>query len=233
MNCFKQQDITVCRLLQPGRLPYAEAWQLQQKIVLARQRHAALDTLLLVEHFPVYTMGRAGSRDNIKVPETVLAARGLEVIEVDRGGDVTYHGPGQLVGYPILDLRGHGQDLHVYREQLEEVLIKTLDSFGIRGFRENGLTGVWTKQGKIAAIGIGVHRWVTMHGFSLNVNPDMSYFDLINPCGITDRPVVSLHDLGIEVSLAAVSDTLIKQFAHVFGVMMIDEALPARRHRLG
>lgn len=191
---------------------------MQQAVAAARRRGSCSDTLLLVEHLPVYTLGRSGSMDNIKVAGDALLAKGLEVIEVDRGGDVTYHGPGQLVGYPILDLRGYKQDLHRYTEMLEEVIIRTLDQFGIRSFRENGLTGVWTDSGKIAAIGIGARGWVTMHGFALNVQPDMSYFGLINPCGLTNRPVASMQALGVEATLAEVCQQLAAQFAGVFGV---------------
>ncbi|MDF2874369.1 MAG: lipB [Sporomusa sp.] len=207
-----------CKLLLLGRIPYTEAWQLQQEIAAARRSGSGKDTLLLVEHLPVYTLGRSGSKSNIKVSDEVLLTAGLEVIEVDRGGDVTYHGPGQLVGYPILDLRGYQQDLHRYAEMLEEVIIRTLDQYGIKGFRENGLTGVWTASGKIAAIGIGARGWVTMHGFALNVHPDMDYFGLINPCGITNRPVVSMQALGVDVTLDKVSKKMVEQFADIFGV---------------
>lgn len=207
-----------CKLLLTGRIPYTEAWQLQQELAAARRNGSGPDTLLLVEHFPVFTMGRSGSRTNIKVSDASLLSAGLEVIEVDRGGDVTYHGPGQLVGYPILDLRGYKQDLHCYSEMLEEVLIRTLAQYGIRGFRETGLTGVWTDHGKIAAIGIGARGWVTTHGFALNVDPDMSYFGLINPCGITNRPVVSMRGLGVDASQEEVGQKLLGQFADVFSI---------------
>lgn len=207
-----------CKLLLLGRVPYTEAWHLQQELAAAHRNGSGEDTLLLVEHMPVYTLGRSGSKSNIKVSDEVLVTAGIEVIEADRGGDVTYHGPGQLVGYPILDLRGYQQDLHRYMEMLEEAIIRTLDQYGIKGFRETGLTGVWTGKGKIAAIGIGARGWVTMHGFALNVHPDMNYFGLINPCGITNRPVVSMQDLGVEVTLAEVSKKLIAQFADIFGV---------------
>lgn len=207
-----------CLLFQLGRLPYTAAWQIQQEFAMARRSGSGQDTLLLVEHPPVYTMGRSGSKTNVKVSDEMLSAEGLEVIEVDRGGDVTYHGPGQLVGYPILDLRGYKQDLHCYSEMLEEVIIRTLARYGIKGYRERGLTGVWTDIGKIAAIGIGARGWVTMHGFALNVHPDMSYFGLINPCGITDRPVASMRDFGVEASLAEVGKILVEQFAEVFRV---------------
>lgn len=223
----------ICRLLHLGLLPYQEAWQFQQELAANRRSGTVQDNLLFVEHLPVYTIGRGGSRNNIKVPDEVLRERGLEVIEVDRGGDITYHGPGQLVGYPILDLRGYRQDLHYYSTQLEEVIIRTLAKYRINGFREPGLTGVWTDRGKIAAIGIGARSWVTMHGFSLNVNPDMSYFGMINPCGITNRPVVSMRELGIEVSLAEVGMTLLNQFADIFEVIFTDEAISTGRYTLG
>jgi lipoic acid synthetase/lipoyl(octanoyl) transferase len=214
-------------------LPYQEVWQLQQDICARRRNNTGKDTLILVEHLPVYTMGRAGSKDNIKVSDEILLERGLEVIEVDRGGDVTYHGPGQLVGYPILDLRGYRQDMHYYSAQLEEVIIRTLAKYQIKSYREAGLTGVWTDHGKIAAIGIGVRSWVTMHGFSLNINPDMSYFRMINPCGITDRPVVSMCELGVRVSFDEVCVTLRKQFADIFGVIFTNEAISTWRYTMG
>lgn len=207
-----------CLLFELGRLSYTAAWQLQQELARARRCGSGQDTLLLVEHLPVYTMGRTGSKTNVKVSAEILSEKGLELIEVDRGGDVTYHGPGQLVGYPILDLRGYKQDLHCYSEMLEEVIIRTLAQYGIKGYRERGLTGVWTDAGKVAAIGIGARSWVTMHGFALNVHPDMSYFGLINPCGITDRPVASMRDFGVEASLDEVGKILVDQFADVFRI---------------
>ena len=207
-----------CRLLTLGCIPYAETWQLQQDIAAARREGSCQDTLILVEHLSVFTLGRSGTRTNVKVADEVLAKAGLEVIEVDRGGDITYHGPGQLVGYPIIDLRGYKQDLHYYAYLLEEVIIRTLADYSITGYREAGLTGVWTGRGKIAAIGIGARGWVTMHGFAVNIDPDMSYFSLINPCGITDRPVVSMRELGVAAGVQEVAVRLIQQFAAVFGV---------------
>lgn len=208
----------ICRLLTLGCIPYAEAWQLQQDIAAARREGHCPDTLMLVEHPSVFTLGRSGTRANVKVADAVLANAGLEVIEVDRGGDITYHGPGQLVGYPILDLRGYKQDLHYYAYLLEEVIIRTLAGYRITGCREPGLTGVWTERGKIAAIGIGARGWVTMHGFAINVDPDMSYFSFINPCGLTDRPVTSMRELGVAAGMAAVAGRLRQQFAAVFEV---------------
>ncbi|WP_021171458.1 Octanoyltransferase [Sporomusa ovata DSM 2662] len=234
-NCSR-----ICKLLLLGRTPYVAAWKLQQEISSVRRSGRGDDTLILLEHEPVYTMGRSGSQDNVKAsPETLLAA-GLEVIEVDRGGDVTYHGPGQLVGYPVLDLKGYGQDLHHYSWMLEEVIIRTLAKYGIRSFRETGLTGVWTEKGKIAAIGIGVRNWVSIHGFSLNINPDMWYFSLINPCGITNRPVATMRDFGIDTSLDEVRGKLEQQFSAVFNVQLlpvqedcVDELISARTHAVG
>lgn len=222
-NRHKRQEAmkklkTVCSLLTLGRLDYEEAWKIQQAVAAARRCGDTGDTLMLVEHNHTITVGRAGSECNILVSEKTLREQGVKVIEVDRGGDVTYHGPGQIVGYPILDLRGYGQDLHRYIRLLEEVIIKTLACYGLKGYREPGLTGVWTAAGKIAAIGIGARNWVSMHGFALNVNPDMRYFGLINPCGITDRPVVSLHGLGIEAGPGEVAACLTRQFAEVFAV---------------
>ncbi|MDR3589227.1 MAG: lipoyl(octanoyl) transferase LipB [Negativicutes bacterium] len=211
-----------CRLLRLGPTLYCDAWELQREIAAARRRGEGPDTLILLEHEHVYTMGRAGSETNVKVSEQYLSALGIRVIEVDRGGDVTYHGPGQLIGYPILDLREYGRDVHRYCWLLEEVVMKTLAEYGIAGFREDELTGVWTKAGKIASIGIGVRGWISLHGFALNVKPDMRYFDLINPCGITGRAMVSMQDLGVEVSLAEVEGKLSKQFSAVFGVPLAE-----------
>ncbi len=208
----------ICSLLTLGRLEYEDTWKIQQEIAAARRRDDTCDTLILVEHNHTITVGRAGSERNILASGKTLLEQGVKVIEVDRGGDVTYHGPGQIVGYPILDLKGYGQDLHRYIRLLEEVIIKTLACYGLKSYREPGLTGVWTAAGKIAAIGIGARSWVSMHGFALNVNPDMRYFGLINPCGITDRPVVSLHGLGIEAGLEEVAACLARQFAAVFAV---------------
>jgi lipoic acid synthetase/lipoyl(octanoyl) transferase len=148
----------------------------------------------------------------------------VAVLEVDRGGDITYHGPGQLVGYPILDLTLHGRDLHHYVRQLEEVIIRTIAVYGIKGWREQGLTGVWTEKGKIAAIGVGVKGWVSMHGFALNVKTDMKYFGMINPCGIIDRPAASMTSFGVTSGVNDVEDVLMEKFADVFEI----EIIPAR-----
>lgn len=169
-----------------GRVPYAEALELQRAV--ARERISGAiseDVLLLVEHPPVVTFGRSGKATHLTASTALLAARGIEVYEVERGGDVTFHGPGQLVGYPIIDLKRHRQDLHWYLRQIEGALIDALASTGIPAIRRAGLTGVWTATGrKIASIGVHARDWVTWHGFALNVTTDLSYFDLMVPCGI-------------------------------------------------
>ncbi len=178
-----------------GRRPYGEVLELQRS--LCRRRAAgesASDQLLLVEHEPVVTLGRSTRPTSMPVPPELLEARGLELFAVERGGDVTLHAPGQMVGYPILDLSGWRHDLHWYLRQLEEVLIRGLDSLGIPAERNPGKTGVWTSGRKIASIGIHVKQWVTMHGFALNVTTDLSWFDLIVPCGLPDVTMTSVAE---------------------------------------
>ncbi|MGH7499950.1 MAG: lipoyl(octanoyl) transferase LipB [Gemmatimonadales bacterium] len=176
-----------------GRLPYRQVLELQRD--LCRRRIAGEldhDVLLFVEHEPVITLGRGLKPTSLPIPLAALERRGVEVVEVERGGDVTYHGPGQLVGYPILDLRGHREDLHWYLRQLEATLITALDDLGVPAERNPGLTGVWTRGRKIASIGIHVKQWVTFHGFALNVTTDLDYFGLIVPCGIAGVVMTSV-----------------------------------------
>lgn len=193
-------------LLQLGRIPYAEGLDLQKRVIAARKQNLVGDTLLLLEHPPVLTLGRNSHRENVIASDELLASRGVELHEINRGGDVTYHGPGQLVGYPIVDLRGEwpgkkGPHLGPvdFMRMLEEVLIRVCFDFGIMAQRIAGRTGVWTVGGgsvqekKIAALGIHVSQGVTSHGFALNVTTDLRDFDLIVPCGITDRTVTSLE----------------------------------------
>jgi lipoyl(octanoyl) transferase len=196
-----------------GSRPYAEVLELQRS--LARQRvsgELGEDLLLLVEHEPVVTLGRRTQPQSLPLSATELNRRGVQQYEVERGGDATFHGPGQLVGYPILDLREHREDLHWYLRTLEEALIQGLDALNIPAERNPGLTGVWTRGRKIASIGIHVKQWVTYHGFALNINTDLSYFDLIVPCGIQDVVMTSVamelgrtdHGLWSEVRQAVV-----------------------------
>ena len=201
-----------------GRLDYQEAWDLQR--AFWEGRHTARtgsDYLLLVEHPHVYTLGRNADPANLLVSEAGLVEVGAERFDIDRGGDITYHGPGQLVGYPIVQL-ADTRRIVPYVRAVEEVLIRTLADLGVEAYRDDGYTGVWTGKGKVAAIGIRVARRVTMHGFALNVNPDMSYFTYMNPCGITDRSVTSLVELlGRPISIQETVEVLLPRFNEVFG----------------
>jgi lipoate-protein ligase B len=200
-----------------GRMRYADALAVQQELVEMRKRGQDMDTLLFVEHPHVVTMGRNGSEANILASADILARTGTDYFETNRGGDVTYHGPGQLVGYPILDLREWRRDVHAYFHGVEQCLIDALAVFGIGAERipERGYEGVWVKGEKIAAIGIHISRWITSHGFALNVDTDLSYFKYIVPCGLT-KPVTSLRRLGCAASRQEVRAAVAACFANVF-----------------
>jgi lipoyl(octanoyl) transferase len=206
-----------------GRIDYTEALELQRTLVEQRRTGEIGDTLLLLEHAPVITLG-ARSRHattNIVASPEMLEAEGVAVHDTGRGGDVTYHGPGQLVGYPILDLRPDRQDVHRYVRDLEEVLIRAIARFGVVGVRIPGLSGVWAGPGggeeKVAAIGVRISRWITSHGFALNVATDLRHFQLIVPCGISDRGVTSLERLtGQTVSMRAAEDAVADEMQRVF-----------------
>jgi lipoyl(octanoyl) transferase len=200
-----------------GRLPYAEGVELQARLVAQRQAGEIPDTLLLLEHQPVFTLGRNASAANVLHPAEALRGRGFEVFEAGRGGDVTYHGPGQVVGYPILDLAPDRKDVHRYVRDLEEVMIRTCAGYGLAAERVPGLTGCWLGPAKVGAIGVRIARWVTSHGFALNVDADLAPFQLIVPCGIRDRGVTSLAQaLGRTVPVAEVQDALAAHLAAVF-----------------
>lgn len=215
-----------------GRTDYKSAWNLQKKLVDLRHQGEVDDLLLFTEHNPVITMGRAGSPKNVLSSAEELKKRNVELHVIERGGDVTFHGPGQLVIYPILDLNGHGRDLHKYLRNLEQVIIGVLNDYGIEAGTKEGLTGVWADNHKLAAIGVAVSRWITYHGAALNVNTDLDYFKLINPCGITDYPVGSIKSaLGKEIGLDEVTGKMEKSFADIFGydiepVDNLDSILP-------
>ncbi|MCD5401500.1 lipoyl(octanoyl) transferase LipB, partial [candidate division NPL-UPA2 bacterium] len=189
-----------CDVFPLGLLDYQKAWDLQRELVGKRLRKEINDTLLLVEHPPLFTIGRGGNRRNILISDKHLEEKGVSVYEVDRGGDITYHGPGQIIGYPILALNEHGRDVHLMLRNLEEVIIGLLSGYGVEALRIPGYTGVWVGKEKIAAIGIGVRRWITFHGFCLNVNPDLDYFSLINPCGLRGKKVTSLEKLQVDIT---------------------------------
>lgn len=206
----------LCGLKIQAITPYSLAWAQQRSLVAARIANPDLpDVLLLLEHPPVYTLG-TGS--DIKFIKFNLDKTDKEVYRIERGGEVTYHCPGQLVGYPILNLRYYQQDLHWYLRQLEEVILQTIAIYGLSGQRIGGLTGVWVEGYKIAAIGIKVSRWITYHGFAINVCPDLSGFAEIIPCGITNKPVGSLQQFLPNISLRQVQQDLSRVFASVFGV---------------
>ena len=206
----------LCELKIQAITPYALAWSQQRALVEARIANPDLpDVLLLLEHPPVYTLG---SGSDIKFIKFNLDKTDKEVYRIERGGQVTYHCPGQLVGYPILNLRYYQQDLHWYLRQLEEVILQTIAIYGLSGERIAGLTGVWVEGYKIAAIGIKVSRWITYHGFAINVCPDLSGFAEIIPCGIANKPVGSLQQFLPNISLRQVQQDLSRVFASVFGV---------------
>ncbi len=200
-----------------GTVPYADAVTLQEQVRSARQAGAVPDVLLLLEHPPVITLGRGAHAEHLLLTSDLLRARGVELHEAARGGDVTYHGPGQLVGYPIFHLGEHGRDVHRYLRNVEEALIRTLSGYGLTGERVAGLTGVWVGNEKVAAIGIGVRHWVTWHGFALNISTELDAFRMIVPCGIRDRGVTSLERLlGRAVPPGEVVERVVESFAAVF-----------------
>lgn len=226
-----------------GRMAYRPAWALQQRLqaaAIAAKRAGLADdeapppVLLLVEHPPVFTLGRSGDRANLLATEDQLAARGATFVPVDRGGDITFHGPGQLVAYPILDLDrltypdgGRGSDIHRFLRELEEAVLKTCADHGLAAGRVEGRTGVWIgpdahgPERKICALGVRCSRWVTMHGLAFNLNTDLAFFDLIVPCGITDRGVTSLaHELGRPIDEAAVTAQMLDHLSAGFGLAL-------------
>ena len=229
------RELHVVRL---GVMAYAEALELQRAAARARISGAIpQDLLLLVEHPPVVTMGRTAKRQHLTTSAELLAARGVELFEVERGGDVTYHGPGQLVGYPIVDLKRHKQDLHWYLRQVEEAVIVAIGERGIIGERSAGYTGVWTRgvagaephpARKITSIGVHARDWVTWHGFALNVATELSYFDLIVPCGIPGVDMTSMaRELGATITMREAEDAAARAFGAVFNLEPVETPLPS------
>ena len=218
-----QRELAVERL---GLRDYASVLALQEQLHEARREGAIPDTLLLLEHTPVITLGRGAKQENVLLPAAELRARGVELHEITRGGDVTYHGPGQLVGYPILDLRPDRCDVRRYVTNLEEVMMRVAASYGIATQRIEGLHGVWVENRKIGAVGVRISQWVTMHGFALNVNTALDAFDVIVPCGIRDKQVTSLQrELTHDVALAEATERALASFLEVFGYVV--QAPPA------
>ncbi|MBP1741253.1 MAG: lipB [Deltaproteobacteria bacterium] len=208
---------TPFEIWQLGVVEYGAAYQLQKKIHEQRVAGEVGDTLLLLEHPPTITVGKAGKLENVLVPSETLEQMGISFYFADRGGDVTYHGPGQLVGYSILDLSSRDGDLKRYVRELEEVLIRTLEDFSIRAGRDPNHVGVWIDQKKIASIGLSIREWVTMHGFALNVSPNLEHFSLINGCGLKNRKATSIANiLGFQPSMEQVIERLLGHFSEVF-----------------
>ena len=204
-------------LLDKGCAKYEEIWNLQKNLVKKRIQGEIIDTLILVEHPPVITLGKRAKKEEILVSEDFLFQHKIGYFYVDRGGKVTFHGPGQLVAYPIINLSLDGKDIHRYLRNLEEVIIRVLKKLGIEGERIKGYTGVWVKGKKIVSIGIGVRRWVTYHGLALNVNTDLSYFSLINPCGIESSKITSLSRiLSCPLGMKEIKNLFLKCFCEVF-----------------
>jgi lipoate-protein ligase B len=206
----------------PERLGFEEALAMQMKICDLKKAGFAADVLLLLEHTPVVTLGRNGDWHNLLVSEETLRMRGVSRHHIDRGGDITFHGPGQLVGYPLMKLERHEQDVHLYMRNLEETVICVLREYGIEAGRQEKLTGVWTGSGKICALGVHISRWITRHGLALNVNTDLSYYDLIVPCGLHGKQIASMKSiLGRDVDVREVAEKLLTHFGRIFGRKMV------------
>jgi lipoyl(octanoyl) transferase len=213
-----------CHVEQLGLVSYPDGLRLQRELVAQRKAGTVPDTLLLLEHPHVYTLGRNAKKENLLISAEQLAARGAQVFEIDRGGDVTYHGPGQLVGYPILDLAQHRRDIAWYMRSLEEVLIAVAEEYGIQAGRLAGAPGVWVGNNKLAAMGVHISCWVTSHGFAFNVNTDLRYFDGIIPCGLRDKGVTSLEKLlGRRVEMDDAAEKAVRHFGRVFELEMVEQ----------
>jgi len=198
-------------------IDYKEAWELQKEVLEARHQNKIEDTLFLLEHNNTYTLGKIADKNNLIGSEDFLKKNNISVYDIDRGGDITYHGPGQIVGYPIINLNNWKNDTHKYLRALEEVLVLTCAQYGLKAERNCKYTGVWIGNRKIAAIGIKVKRWITMHGFAFNVNPDLALFNGIIPCGINDKEVTSLNkELSNKTNISEVKENILSNFKKVF-----------------
>jgi len=213
---LKQPMAVTYNILDLGKSHYNDAWELQKRLQSQRISGQIDDQLLLVEHFPVYTLGKNTPKEHLLTKES----DNISIIQTDRGGDITFHGPGQLVGYPILDLNQYKRSISWYMRELEQLIIDVLKEYDINAGRKKGLTGVWVKGKKIAALGVRISKWVTMHGFSLNINPDLKYYQGIIPCGISEYGVTSMAKiLGKNVpSMMEIKETLVKHFISKFSV---------------
>jgi lipoyl(octanoyl) transferase len=211
---MNKREITYCDL---GIIDYKEAWDLQKEIFSKRVSGEVGDYFFLLEHPNTYTLGKTAHKENLRGSDQFLKENNISVYDIDRGGDITYHGPGQIVGYPIINLNNWYKDTHKYLRALEEVIIITCNEYGLECGRNTEHTGVWLNDKKIGAIGIKVSRWITMHGFAFNVNTDLNLFEGIIPCGIQDKSVTSLsNELGTEIIISEVKEKLLKNFIEVF-----------------
>jgi len=209
------------QLIQTGLTDYSQTWALQKKLFEDVSRNRSRNYLILTEHTPVITIGKSGKSENLLADESLLKSKGIEIIKTDRGGDVTFHGPGQIVGYPILNLSAFKEDVHWYLRKLEDIIIKTLENDKISSTRIPGLTGVWIGNNKICAIGVKITRWVSMHGFALNLSTDLDYFNYIIPCGITDKGITSiLKESGNNPDKNGVINSLCENFEKILDVKL-------------
>ena len=205
------------QVLDLGFRDYKEVWDLQKEIHEKRVDNKTSNTLLLVEHNPVITMGKSGSDGNVLFPVEFLKEKGVEYYQIERGGDATYHGPGQLVGYPIFNVKDGLAGIKPFINGIEKAIVTTLYDFGIKAYTKEKMIGVWTDRGKICSIGVAVKRWVSFHGFALNVNTDLTYFDLIVPCGLRNVEMTSMQQiLGREVSMDEIKSSIVRNFSKVF-----------------
>lgn len=204
-----------------GLIEYGKAYKLQRSLHYQRVTEEIPDVLLLLEHPPTITIGKSGSIENVLVSKEALSKEGVSLFFIDRGGDVTYHGPGQIVGYPIIDLKQRGKDIRRFVYDIEEVIIRMMKDFSIEAGRDESHPGVWIDGKELAAIGLAIRRWVSIHGFAINVNPNMEHFSLINPCGFNDRKATSMSQLlGEKLPVDAVKERLISHFSEIFDVPM-------------
>ncbi len=225
---IENADKSQCLVIDPGVVPYRQAFELQKREVGRLQGGEGDEVLFLLEHPHVITLGRNATGEALVAGEREIARRGVEIVETDRGGDVTYHGPGQLVGYPILTLEPGRRDIRRYVDDLEEVLIRTLDDFGVESRRHPVHRGVWTGARKIASLGVRISRWVTCHGFALNVNSDLSFYSLIDPCGIVGCQMTSMAvELGGPVEMGVVKSAVVSHFESVFDRVLISNGVGA------
>lgn len=224
-----------CLVTKAGLVDYGKALELQEKIFqLKKQEEMEEDVVIFLQHPPTITVGKKGSLNELSIKRRELDEKGILLYHIGRGGKITYHGPGQIVGYPILDLTNYGKDLHLYLRYLEEVIIGTLTEFNVLAQRKRGLTGVWVEDKKIASIGVQAKNWISMHGFAFNINCDLSYFNLIQPCGLKSQVMTSLaHLLQKDIRVGEVEERIISHFAKVFSVRIRPVSIQQLQRKIG